>query len=121
MGGHRADERVQLIVPNEVGLHARPAAMLVKVAQSFEADIRIACNGLQGDAKSMMGVLLLGAEQGMTVTVTASGSDAAQALRAITGLFARAFGEMEREGTAPQAVWPALEGQPLAMDDKVSG
>jgi phosphotransferase system HPr (HPr) family protein len=72
-------------------LHARPAALLVKTSQMFRANVMIECRRREVNAKSIMGILTLGAEHGAVVTVTAEGSDAIRAIRAIQELFDRAF------------------------------
>ena len=80
-------------VVNRAGLHARPAAELVKLATGFKSEIHVEKDGLQVNGKSIMGVLMLAAEQGSTLKFTASGEDAADALEALTGLVARGFEE----------------------------
>jgi phosphotransferase system HPr (HPr) family protein len=83
----------RLIVPNAIGLHARPAALLVRTAQDYDAEIVMVCGGRSVNAKSIMGILTLGAAQGAIVTVTAEGREAAEAIRAIEDLFACSFHE----------------------------
>ena len=73
----------KLVVGNVRGLHARPAAELVRVAQAFQADIVFSGNGKSASAKSVLSLLLLGAAGGTELTVTADGVDAADALIAI--------------------------------------
>lgn len=73
----------RLIVPNAHGLHARPAALLVKAAQAFDTEILMECDGHSASAKSILGIMTLGAKEGAIITVTATGHDAAAALRAI--------------------------------------
>ena len=68
--------RAKLAVTSGIGIHARPAAMLVKLAQSFDADIEISLNGHAASAKSILGVLTLGAGYGAEVKVAAVGADA---------------------------------------------
>ena len=80
-------------IVNRAGLHARPAAELVKLASGFSSEIHVEKDGLQVNGKSIMGVLMLAAEQGSTLRFTASGSDAEAALRALTDLVARGFEE----------------------------
>ena len=72
----------------EVCLHARPAALLVKLAQRFETDIVIECNQKHASAKSILGVLTLSADEGMNLRVTAKGQDAPEAIQAIRELLA---------------------------------
>jgi phosphocarrier protein HPr len=80
-------------IVNRLGLHARAAAKLVHLASSFQSDVYLISGGEEVDAKSILGVLLLAAAQGMTVVVRCSGSDEQEALQAITGLIASRFGE----------------------------
>jgi phosphocarrier protein len=80
-------------IVNRLGLHARAAAKLVHLASTFESDVHLISNGEEVDAKSILGVLLLAAAQGMTIKVRCSGPDEQDALAAITGLIAGRFGE----------------------------
>ena len=91
---------VNLTVSSPYGLHVRPAALLVKVAQRFAADVEIAYNGNKANAKSIMSVMVLGAEHGAPVVVTAAGRDAAEALAAIEALFSTNFQEEPEAGAA---------------------
>lgn len=83
----------KLIVTSLFGLHARPAAMLVKTAHRFDADIEISHGDMKADAKSIMSVLVLAAEHGRQITVSADGPDAKEAIEAITALFGSHFNE----------------------------
>ena len=80
-------------ISNRLGLHARPSAQLTQVAGKFASEIYIAKNGRRVNAKSIMGVMMLAAGQGSTVTVDAQGEDAEAALLAIGQLIADGFGE----------------------------
>ena len=80
-------------VVNQAGLHARPAAELVKVAGRFQSEIHVEKDGLQVNGKSIMGVLMLAAERGSSLRFTAVGPDAAEALEALTDLVRRGFEE----------------------------
>ncbi|HUH88554.1 MAG TPA: HPr family phosphocarrier protein [Pusillimonas sp.] len=87
---------VDIVITNKLGLHARAAAKLTQLASSFsECEIFIARKGKRVNAKSIMGVMMLAAGLGVTVTVDAEGPDAAQALTDIQALFADKFGEHE--------------------------
>jgi phosphotransferase system HPr (HPr) family protein len=70
----------KLIVKNKQGLHARPAAMFVQVANKFEADITVSRDEDKVNGKSIMGILMLGAEQGSEIILEAEGKDAEAAL-----------------------------------------
>jgi phosphocarrier protein len=78
---------------NPLGLHARAAARFVHMASGFASRIRVARGGREMDGKSIMGLLLLAASQGSTVTITADGVDEAQALAALQALVERGFDE----------------------------
>lgn len=92
---HR-EHHAKLVVTSPTGLHARPAAMLVKRAQGFDAEIELTIDGRKASAKSIMSVLILCAEHGAEVGLSASGDDAEAAVRAITALFASNFEEPRR-------------------------
>ena len=99
----RRVHRARLKVMGQYGLHVRPAAQLVKLAQEFEAEIEIACNGHKANAKSILSVLILGAEHGAKVEVQARGRDAARAITAIKGLFAGDLYRLQEPASAVRA------------------
>ncbi|QRK09774.1 HPr family phosphocarrier protein [Archangium violaceum] len=78
---------------NALGLHARAAAQLVQVANRYKSEVSLMCEGQKANAKSIMGVLMLAAAQGMQVTVTCKGEDAEACLQEIQKLIANRFGE----------------------------
>jgi phosphocarrier protein HPr len=80
-------------IVNPLGLHARPAAQLVRLAASFTSDVRLAKDDMEVNGKSIMGVMMLAAECGSTVRVRADGADEADAVAAICTLIAEGFGE----------------------------
>lgn len=80
-------------IQNELGLHARPAMLLVQSITRLDCEVSVEKDGVTADAKSIMGVLTLAAEQGSNVTVIASGPDAKQAVEAIGKLIHDKFGE----------------------------
>jgi phosphocarrier protein HPr len=82
---------VQIV--NEAGIHARPAAEIVKTAARFKSDVTIVKDGLDVNAKSIMGVMMLAAECGSTVVLSADGEDAQAAIDAIASVIAAGFGE----------------------------
>ncbi len=85
-------EREATIV-NVEGLHARPAARIVRLASTFNSDIEICKDGVGVNGKSIMGVMMLAAEHGASVTLKAVGDDADAALDALAGVIAAKFGE----------------------------
>jgi phosphocarrier protein len=80
-------------IVNELGLHARPAAQVVKVASGFASDVEIVKDGMGVNGKSIMGVMMLAAECGSSILLRANGPDEAAALDALAQLVARGFGE----------------------------
>ncbi len=78
---------------NALGLHARAAAQMVKVANRYKSDVSIESNGQRANAKSIMGVLMLAAAQGTKVKLTCKGEDAEACLKALADLIADRFGE----------------------------
>ncbi len=85
------ERTVQII--NRNGLHARPAAEIVKLAAKFECEITIVKDDLDVNGKSIMGVMMLAAEHGSNITLKAEGPDADQALDALATLVSNKFGE----------------------------
>ena len=86
-----AEREVRIV--NRAGMHARPAAEFVKIAGSFKAEITVEKDGLEVNGKSIMGVLMLAAEQGSLLRLTARGADALQALEALAALVDGGFEE----------------------------
>ena len=80
-------------IVNKYGLHARPAAEIVKTAGKFRSNITIVRDDLEVNAKSIMGVMMLAAEFGATIVLRAIGDDAEAALDALCGVIANKFGE----------------------------
>lgn len=80
-------------VQNRLGLHARPAALLVQTAADFACDIKIAKDDVEVNAKSIMGVLMLAAQHGAVLRMQFDGEDEKQAAAAISDLFAHKFNE----------------------------
>ena len=80
-------------IANKNGLHARPAAEIVKVAAKFKADILLVRDDLEVNGKSIMGVMMLAAEFGSELLLRAEGPDAEEAIGAIAQLIESKFGE----------------------------
>ncbi|MEI6892847.1 MAG: HPr family phosphocarrier protein [Pontiella sp.] len=80
-------------VLNEFGIHARPAALLVRAAGQFDCDIFMEKDGNKVSCKSIMGLMTIEGYPGSTMTVTTSGDDAQEAMNAIEELFINKFGE----------------------------
>ena len=85
------ERTVQIL--NKNGLHARPAAEIVKLAAKYRSEITISRDGTEVNGKSIMGVMMLAAECGSSILIRADGADAEQAVSAICQLVAEGFGE----------------------------
>ncbi len=83
----------EIQVVNRLGLHARPAALLVQKAGKFKSEIRLLKDEFEVNAKSIMSVMMLAAEMGSLITIKAWGEDEAQAVEEIAKLFEEKFGE----------------------------
>ena len=86
-----AERSVQIV--NRNGLHARPAAEIVKAASRFKSDITIVRDDLEVNGKSIMGVMMLAAEYGATLHLRAHGPDEDEAVNTLANLVANKFGE----------------------------
>lgn len=80
-------------MPNRLGMHARPCAEFVKLAGDFSSSILVTRNEMRVNGKSIMGVLMLAAEKGSALTITADGSDAEEAVEALANLVRGGFDE----------------------------
>ena len=83
-------------VVNPLGMHARPAAEFVKVATRFRANVEACKDDLTVNGKSIMGVMMLAAECGASLTIRTDGDDALEAMEALAALVAAGFNEMDR-------------------------
>ena len=83
----------EVAIENPLGLHARAAAKFVHTAGRFTAHVRVARGGREMDGKSIMGLLLLGAAKGSTITITTDGVDEVDAIDALCALVKRGFDE----------------------------
>ncbi len=86
---------VTAIINHEVGLHARPASMFVQTAAKYSSDIEVIHGENKVNAKSILGVLTLGANKGAKITIKAEGEDAEEALKALEQLVLDNFGKNE--------------------------
>lgn len=84
-----------IVVSNRLGLHARAAAKFVHIAARYESQIRVGRDNRVMDGKSIMGILLLAAARGTTITISADGPDESAAVDALCGLVASGFGEAQ--------------------------
>ncbi|MCX6356853.1 MAG: HPr family phosphocarrier protein [Candidatus Aureabacteria bacterium] len=83
----------EILVGNKLGLHARPAAMFVQLANRFASEIIVERGNEKVNGKSIMGIMMLAAGKGVKITVTSRGNDAENAVNAIEELFKSKFGE----------------------------
>jgi phosphocarrier protein NPr len=85
----------QVLIVNKLGLHARAASKLAQLSKKFTAKITVQLDNNTADASSILGLMLLAGAQGKTVTLTANGDDATQALEEVSHLFTNKFDETE--------------------------
>ena len=83
----------ELLVQNKMGIHARPAAMIVRITNKFKADVFVEKDEEQVNGKSIMGLMMLAAGPGSKLQIHAEGADAAAAIAAIEALLKRKFDE----------------------------
>lgn len=83
----------EFIIVNKLGLHARASALFVKTAIRFASEIRVEREGVEVNGKSIMGIMMLAAAKGSSITVKIEGDDEAEALVAMGELIRNGFGE----------------------------
>ncbi|HEV2972325.1 MAG TPA: HPr family phosphocarrier protein [Pirellulales bacterium] len=88
-----------VVVANSQGLHARPANLIMKLANQYESRIELVKGNERVDGKSILEILTLGAEPGTNLIIEAAGPDAEAALEALAELFASKFADGEEENT----------------------
>ena len=86
-------QTLELEIINRLGLHARAATKLVQTASQFVADVHVVKEGQRVSGKSILGVMMLAAAKGSTITIEADGNDASDALTALAALVNDRFGE----------------------------
>jgi phosphocarrier protein len=91
-GGKHSMKR-QFVVINKLGIHARPAAMFVKIANRFGCSVMVEKDGEEVNGKSIMGLMMLAAGPGSTISVTCEGDESEAALNEIDALIKRKFDE----------------------------
>ncbi len=87
------EHHATLEIKNRLGLHARAAVLLVQTANRYEADVTVSKDGQSVNGRSIMGIMMLAAEQGSSIDVTASGPQAEEVLAAIRELIEARFNE----------------------------
>jgi len=83
----------EFVIQNKVGLHARPAALIVQTANKFKSDITVEKDGEKVNAKSILGILSLGVEKGARIVIETKGEDGKKAMYEFEGLIEDKFGE----------------------------
>ncbi|MDR0953058.1 MAG: HPr family phosphocarrier protein [Elusimicrobiota bacterium] len=83
----------EIEIKNRLGIHARPAAMLAQEAGKYQSDIFIAKEGMEVNAKSIMGIMMIAAEQGSRVQLTVQGADEQEAMASLKDVFNKIFEE----------------------------
>jgi phosphocarrier protein len=83
----------ELVVQNKMGIHARPAAMIVRITNKFKSDVMVEKDDEQVNGKSIMGLMMLAAGKGSKLTILAEGVDAEKAIAEIKNLVETRFGE----------------------------
>jgi phosphocarrier protein HPr len=94
-------KQAQLTVVNRLGLHARPSAALTQTATRFKSEVWLTKGARRVNGKSIMGVMMLAAACGATLTVEVDGPDEDEALAALTALLASGFGENQNPAETP--------------------
>ncbi|MCK4401215.1 HPr family phosphocarrier protein [bacterium] len=89
----KTDIKRTVVIENTLGLHARPAALFVQLANKFQSEIFVGKKGQKVNGKSIMGVMTLAAGKGEKIAITADGNDAEEAVNALEKLLKDKFGE----------------------------
>jgi len=90
-----ADAEARVVLTNKMGLHARPSTQVANRAAEFDAEVAISKDGMAVDAKSVLELLMLAAECGSELLITATGADAQDAVDALAHLVEERFGELD--------------------------
>ena len=90
-----AEAEARVVLTNRMGLHARPSTQIATTVGRFASEVQVAKDGLAVDAKSVLELLMLAAECGTELTVTAQGPDAEEAVQAVVRLVQDRFGEID--------------------------
>lgn len=85
----------KLTIPNKLGLHARAAAQFVKTVERFNAEIRVQCKSIEVSGNSIMGIMMLTANQGEEIMIKANGPEANLAIKSLSELIVKNFNESE--------------------------
>ncbi|MGC2047948.1 MAG: HPr family phosphocarrier protein [Gallionella sp.] len=88
-------QQQDVLIRNKLGLHARASAKLTQLASSFKCEVMMSRNNRRVNAKSIMGVMMLAASKGTTISIETNGEDEAEAIQALLNLINDYFGEGE--------------------------
>lgn len=110
-----------IVVPNAVGLHARPAAALVNAAKAYSSEIRLRRGNRDVNAKSLVSIMSLGVKQGDSVQLSALGPDAKEAVQKLAELVSRGCGEGEADAELPPKSTPSFSGKPPETTKTLQG
>ncbi len=83
----------QIKIKNKLGIHARPATLLAQEAGKYKSEIFITKDGIEVNAKSIMGIMMIAAEQGSTLNISINGPDEQEAAQALKNIFKKIFEE----------------------------
>ncbi|MDO9308981.1 MAG: HPr family phosphocarrier protein [Deltaproteobacteria bacterium] len=83
----------EYLIVNKLGLHARASALFVKTASRFTSEVKLAREGVEVNGKSIMGIMMLAASKGSTVSLTVDGADEVDAMSTLSELITNGFGE----------------------------
>ena len=86
-------EEATVTILNSLGIHVRPAALIVQVSSKFQSEVKLVKNGVEVNGKSIMGVMMLAAGQGSELTIIAQGKDEKEAVAALVELVRARFNE----------------------------
>ena len=86
-------EEATVTILNRLGIHVRPAALIVQVSSKFQSEVKLVKNGVEVNGKSIMGVMMLAAGQGSQLTIIAQGKDEKEAVAALVELVRARFNE----------------------------
>ena len=89
----KTEMEIIVVIENTLGLHARPAALFVQLANKFQSEISVEKKGQEVNGKSIMGIMTLAAGKGQKITITADGNDDKKAIKALAKLLKDKFGE----------------------------
>ena len=89
----KTEMKIIAVIENTLGLHARPAALFVQLANKFQSDVFVEKKGQKVNGKSIMGIMTLAAGKGQKITITADGNDDKEAIKALSKLLKDKFGE----------------------------